>query len=376
MKERMRNTKGITLIALVITIIVLIILAGITIGTLTGDKSVIKEARSAKELTERSALEEQIEAAIIVAEQKHRNPTLDQVIEEIKKIETVTEVNKENGDIENILGDPITGKLDDYLGKVSTGDGDNTGGGDNNGDGDNTGGGTTTPTKTEVGELTAGEYVNYVDANGTTRKCIVLYDSTSSYGIQIIMAESPEKLKLGTGLTSISNSATDLSKAMSAYNVAITTLNTRAKAYLNPTYATSARCVGSVPNSPNTEATTKFTTGYSYLSTYNGKLMNTDTNYEKDWEQIQKLELQKVVNGCWLASRIVQSSASSSSFSLRYIQLGGSGMGPCCVFAINSSKVTEVWPGNQGVNPVFTLKTTLKITGGAGTDEEPYILGE
>ena len=31
------NSKGITLIALVITIIVLVILAGITIATLTGD---------------------------------------------------------------------------------------------------------------------------------------------------------------------------------------------------------------------------------------------------------------------------------------------------------------------------------------------------
>ena len=35
------NSKGITLIALVITIIVLLILAGITIATLTGDNGII-----------------------------------------------------------------------------------------------------------------------------------------------------------------------------------------------------------------------------------------------------------------------------------------------------------------------------------------------
>lgn len=34
------NSKGITLIALVITIIVLLILAGITIATLTGDNGI------------------------------------------------------------------------------------------------------------------------------------------------------------------------------------------------------------------------------------------------------------------------------------------------------------------------------------------------
>ena len=37
MKKKFKETKGITLIALVLTIIVLLILAGVTIATLTGD---------------------------------------------------------------------------------------------------------------------------------------------------------------------------------------------------------------------------------------------------------------------------------------------------------------------------------------------------
>ncbi len=44
--------KGITLIALVITIIVLLILAGVAIATLTGDNGVLTKAVSAKEKTE------------------------------------------------------------------------------------------------------------------------------------------------------------------------------------------------------------------------------------------------------------------------------------------------------------------------------------
>ena len=36
--SKMKNQKGITLLALVITIIVLLILAGITISAITGDK--------------------------------------------------------------------------------------------------------------------------------------------------------------------------------------------------------------------------------------------------------------------------------------------------------------------------------------------------
>ncbi len=43
-----KNEKGITLIALVITIIILLILAGITIATLTGENGILSKASTAK----------------------------------------------------------------------------------------------------------------------------------------------------------------------------------------------------------------------------------------------------------------------------------------------------------------------------------------
>lgn len=46
---KQNKEKGITLIALVITIIVLLILAGVAIATLTGDNGVLTKAASAKE---------------------------------------------------------------------------------------------------------------------------------------------------------------------------------------------------------------------------------------------------------------------------------------------------------------------------------------
>jgi len=128
-----QNQKGITIVALVVTIVVLLILAAITIGSLKSDNGIIKEANTAKKAVEMQALEEQIEMAIIKAEQKHRNPTLEQVIEEIEKIEHVTKVDKETGEIENDLGDPIKGKLDDYIKKGNTEEnttGNNTTGGE------------------------------------------------------------------------------------------------------------------------------------------------------------------------------------------------------------------------------------------------------
>ena len=43
-----KNQKGITLVALVITIIVLIILAGVTISLLIGDNGIINKAKEGK----------------------------------------------------------------------------------------------------------------------------------------------------------------------------------------------------------------------------------------------------------------------------------------------------------------------------------------
>ncbi len=51
--------KGITLIALVITIIVLLILAGVSIATLTGDNGILTKASEAKEKTEAASRKEQ-----------------------------------------------------------------------------------------------------------------------------------------------------------------------------------------------------------------------------------------------------------------------------------------------------------------------------
>ena len=56
-ENRTRNKSrihGITLIALVITIIVLLILAGVTISIITGDNGIIGEAAKARTNTEKS----------------------------------------------------------------------------------------------------------------------------------------------------------------------------------------------------------------------------------------------------------------------------------------------------------------------------------
>ena len=80
-KEKQKNIKGITLIALVITIIVLLILAGVSIAMLTGDNGILTQARNAKEKTEKASELEGIQLAVIGSETKD-NEYLDILDEE------------------------------------------------------------------------------------------------------------------------------------------------------------------------------------------------------------------------------------------------------------------------------------------------------
>lgn len=63
MEKVFKQKKGITLIALVITIIVLLILAGISISMLSGDNSILNKATDAKERTTEGQVKEEISLA-------------------------------------------------------------------------------------------------------------------------------------------------------------------------------------------------------------------------------------------------------------------------------------------------------------------------
>ena len=65
MYKQKNKQKGITLISLVVTIIVLIILAGVSISMLVGDNGIITQAQNAKRETEEAQAREKLELALI-----------------------------------------------------------------------------------------------------------------------------------------------------------------------------------------------------------------------------------------------------------------------------------------------------------------------
>ena len=99
--KKIVNEKGITLVALVITIIILLILAGIGIATLTGDNGLFARAKQAKEKTVEGQLREEIVMAI-----------QDIQAEELPKGNKVTLETLVDGQLESKLKD-ITAELAD-----------------------------------------------------------------------------------------------------------------------------------------------------------------------------------------------------------------------------------------------------------------------
>ena len=82
MKNKKRKTetknkqKGITLISLVVTIGVLIVLAGVTLGSIKGDNGIITKTKSVKKQAEIEDIKEKIQNEIIEQEGKSSNGKL------------------------------------------------------------------------------------------------------------------------------------------------------------------------------------------------------------------------------------------------------------------------------------------------------------
>ena len=94
-KKQKRTERGIPLIALVVTIVVLLILAGVAIAMLRGQNGILSEAESAKEATENKGAEEKVGLAISAAR--------------VKGLGALTVANLRE-EVENNYGGTVTGE--------------------------------------------------------------------------------------------------------------------------------------------------------------------------------------------------------------------------------------------------------------------------
>ncbi len=109
-KQRNKKNNGITLIALVITIIVLLILAGVTIATLTGENGILSKATEASNKTEEKNAEEEIKIAVMGSIGTNGELENEVLKDNLNKIENISGVPEEITDSSYPLTVTVEGK--------------------------------------------------------------------------------------------------------------------------------------------------------------------------------------------------------------------------------------------------------------------------
>ena len=131
LKEQLKTNKGITLIALVITIIVLLILAGVTIATLTGDNGILTKAQNAKTQNDKATVKEKVDLAIAASLDETGKISLEQLKTNLNNVDGINPIKEDLTDSSfplevTVDGTKVTIKKDSN-GKYSTSVGESTG---------------------------------------------------------------------------------------------------------------------------------------------------------------------------------------------------------------------------------------------------------
>ena len=114
MKEFFKGKTGITLIALVITIIVLLILAGVTIAMLTGENGILTKTTEAKSETAKATAKEKVQTEVMASYGTDGKINLDQLNKNLQNISGIKYNGSAISDSNKIASLPAAVELDGY----------------------------------------------------------------------------------------------------------------------------------------------------------------------------------------------------------------------------------------------------------------------
>ena len=357
------NKRGITLIALVVTIVVLLILAGVSINLIMNDNGIIQRSKDAKRVHEQASENEQ----------KELSDLSDLIEKSIGKIEYNEELKKLKPGDYVIYNTGIEG----------------------------------------VGEVTC--RVLY-DAESLYNLQIITDDCIKKNGEYVyipmgsiyILKERLDKdnsnLKKQFKDYDFSEWYNDYAghtdsyvyEGYKLYNNAITELNNKAMEFCNNMYADDARCVGSNPKNKERENKEYAVFPEGTINRYSGEDMtgmksdgkDEDDNSEIDYNELQRLDMLNTNKYYWFASRYkevgeIYSTDKGISFYMRnnggYEYYEGGSYGKTAGGVLINAGPAGAMSMKYAINalrPVFTLKGNLKVVSGDGTSESTaYRLG-
>lgn len=101
-----KNKRGITLIALIITIVVLLILAGVSMNAIVGDNGIIRNAQKSKVEAEKAQFIEEAQIVYVESGGIENKESSSIVLERIKEV--LDEKNEYKGKIKKVKNDGLT----------------------------------------------------------------------------------------------------------------------------------------------------------------------------------------------------------------------------------------------------------------------------
>ena len=364
MKKILKNTKGITLVALVITIIILLILAGISISALT-NTGIFQKAKDAKQKSEDAALDQ--------------NTKLDEYENEIDKY-----LPKQN---ENSLAKKV--KVGNYVAY--------------------------TPDELDNNALTTlkTNLKNYSGASDNTTNSAIARDILSwrvldidekTGAVRLISAKSTSSTVTLKGYNGYNNAAKLLDDVCSTlYNSKLATKVQNLKIEDITKYMTTQPTEGTTEYHPENinypkileqeknqtvvKSTTEnklgvssqsiFVTGYDTSATstlknnYWNKKMATNDFYGENKEMYYKLFInngEKKYNTYWMSSRCVNANSDGADFLVRIVD---SGFAVAYAYRLYDSSDRELSVA-YAFRPVITLNSNVQVTSGNGTESTPF----
>ena len=393
-KGTTKNSKsGITLIALVVTIIVLLILAGISISMLSGDNSILQKATDAKTKTERQSIVEQARIDVLGYQTENKGGDLDKT--QLKAV--LDTYFKDVPDLTDMSDKEIKEKRLDTLAKYGTHtitvseiyNGNIAGSSQTQIDPSIEYEYANKSGVVQASTLIPGDIINYYYSKAENPiQCVVMYNDNEN-GLQVISLNKvrdvvlgyksdetvmdPKTVQVFTNNIPTNYENTIYDKARWSYNHAIETLNEYAEDYKG-LMSESARCIGAPSNNIvlNENASDNMFTAnssYTYFNNYNEKYKDADSNVSetygnnlnKDLNQMNVLGIIQTPNGdnYWLASRSVDSNPNYTGFRVKAIWSPGYFYHRTLCGA--SATRTDAGATTLGFRPVFILKNNIKI---------------
>ena len=361
----LRNIKGITLIGLAITIIIIIIISGVTMAVLLGNNGLIKNVNEAVFKDKVVKYKENVELFIIsktinnqsdfdIAEYNYNYTNIEQVISDIdEEDKSKFEIQKgkfvysgtSEEELSIALSCGVQEKTYTILERIKHKFSDNQ--------------------KIIYVDYKKEDGQYYLDEEGNKLQWVVLYSGEEKDSKGNLLNKGNVEIISSTSAKNI------ILEGKEGFKDAIEILNKEAEKYLNLN-SIAVRSVGSLPSNYAhlSKIEEKYIKYYAGTQAFKGL---TSSHHNIDYNQMKKLGIEKIGNEYWLASRRLYNPKDNSHYRIYAISTIGRVIDKT-LYNMKEEDYAYSNTSTLGFRPVIAINPSTEIISGKGTVNQPYQL--